>query len=373
MSEWRYFATRIGGGGEVTLESDLPLSGVEITEQLSGPDALSATITPEVARLKAPDGSLVIEPWNTFIWAEASRSVRGGGILVGADLDGPALSLDVMGLAGYPQGMPYVGGRSYVGADPLQVVRDVWQHLQGSPGGNLLVEVDGTVSPVRVGTPPRTASFTTGAGEEVSFDSGPLVLSWWTTEDCGRLIDQLAQDTPFDYRTSHAWNGDVLEHRLELGYPRLGRRRADLRFRLGENIFEIPPITEDGEGFANSVQVLGAGEGRDMVRGVAALADGRLRRVATVTDKTVRSVRAATLRAQRELARRQNIRDVRQVVVSEHVHAPIGSWRVGDEIQVVADTGWASTDLWHRVVATTIRPEQGTATLELVRADGGAL
>lgn len=369
--DWRFFAERVDGRGAPTLlEGDLPLSDVTVTTALSGPGGLTATVAPEIARLQAGDGARILEPWATQVWAEVDGQVVGGGLLVTPGFSESKLSLDCVGLGGYPKGMPYDGDRSWVDVDPLDIVRHVWEHLQSQPGGQLGVVVDMTTSPVRIGEPETTASFTTDAGVDVSFQAGPFRLNWWTHDDLGQVLDTLARDTPFDSVLTHAWSGDTLTHRLQLGQPSLGRRRDDLRFVLGENLQVVPEVTSDGDGFANAVRTLGSGEGRDMVRADAAVLDGRVRRVVTVAEKSARSPAAAAARARRELAVRQGLRDVSTVVVREHANAPLGSWALGDEINIQAETGWAEVDLWVRVVAQAVSPDSGdTATLTVLRSD----
>jgi hypothetical protein len=371
---WRYLAQRLSDG--VWLDTDLPLGGVQITDTLSGPGGLSATITPEVARLKTSDGSPLLVEWSTAVYAEADGQIRSGAILTSSAFGAAGQwKLDCTGFAGYPQGMPYGGDVSFVDADPLDIARHIWVHLQSQPGGDLGVQVDATVSPVRVGEPVRDVAFTTGAGVAVGFQAGPRKLNWWSTDDLGKELDNLARETPFDYHEEHRWNGERVEHFLRLGYPRLGRRRTDLRFVVGENIAVLPEPTRDGAGFANTVVSLGSGEGRDMVRGAdVSVADGRVRRVAVVADKALRDPAQLTAVGRRELGVRQGLLDVTRVVVRDHPNAPVGAVAVGDEIRVVGELGWVDMDLWFRVVAATITPEAAdTAAYTVVRSDKAAL
>ncbi|MDV6291257.1 hypothetical protein R2F25_38245 [Streptomyces sp. UP1A-1] len=58
-----------------------------------------------------------------------------------------------------------------------------------------------------------------------------------------------------------------------------------------------------GDEYANEIVVLGKGEGRKMKRAQVYRYDGRLRRVATVTDKSLSSDSALRTRGTQELAR----------------------------------------------------------------------
>lgn len=369
---WRYFATKLHGDGtESLIADDLPLEGVELLDELSGPGGLTAKISPEYARLKGPDGLPILRAWSTAIYAEKDGQIRGGGILTEPVIDGPDLSLDCVGFSDYARDMPYTGNYSKIQIDPLDVVRHIWNHLQSKPNGNIGLVVASTKSPVRIGTEEREVEFTTGDGEEVSFETGPFRLSWWETDDLSKEIDDLAAETPFEYRVRHYWSGDTIKHELELGYPQLGRRLTEPRFAVGENVLVEPSIVIGGEEYADEVLVLGAGEGRAMVRGEWAQRGDRLRRVAVVEAKDVRKKDAAAKLAEREV----NLRAVEpeaigSIVVHDHPNAPIGSFAPGDEILLITPEGWTGElRAWYRITSASISPDANTATLSIIRAE----
>lgn len=368
---WRYLATRLNGNGtETFLSNDVPLLGAQLREDLSGPGGITGTITPEIARLRSSAGEPLFMPWSTAVYAEKDGNIRAGAILADMEETGPDLSLDCVGFTGYLQGQPYTGDISRVQVDPLEMARHLWAHQQGKRGGNLGLVMDSTTSPVRVGTPARDVNFTTGAGEEVSFQAGPYTLQWWKDHDMGKAFDDLATETPFDYLVAHTWTGETISHRLRLGYPTIGRRRHDLRFQVGENIFAFPPILYDGDDYASDVVVLGAGEGRTMIRGEGSKPTGRLRRTAVVTDKTLRSKQSANSAAARELAARLGNEDIDTLTALDHPHAPVGSYAPGDEILIRSRGGWTTdVELWVRVLAIVIEPEKNHATLTVARTE----
>lgn len=372
MTDWRYFATRLHGDGtETLLADDLPLAGVEIESALSGPGGLTATISPELARLKGDDGLPVLTAWGTALYAEKDRQIRGGGILTEPEVDGPVLSLSAVGFSDYARNMPYTGTYSKIQVDPLDVVRHIWSHLQGQDHGDLGLVVAGTKSKVRIGTEEKEVEFTTGAGEEVSFESGPYKLSWWSTDDLAKEIDDLAEATPFEYRVRHYWEGDEIRHELELGYPSLGRRLTEPRFAVGENIVVEPRVSFGTDDYADEVLVLGAGEGRSMIRGSWAQRTGRLRRVAVIDAKDLRKKAEATRLAEREVRLRTGEPEIAEsITVWDHPNAPIGTYDPGDEILVHTGEGWTgSARAWYRILSVTIDPENSTASLSLVRAE----
>ena len=368
---WRYIASRLHGDGtETFLDWNLPLSGVGLTNTLSGPDAITTSINPEVAALKV-GGSPLIQPWSTAIYAEIDGQIRCGAIVADMIADGPNLTLTCIGFPGYAIDMPYTSEYSRAQIDPLDVVRHIWTHIQSASNGNIGLQVDPLLTGLKIGTVAENVDFTTSNGENVSFTAGPVKLMWYQTDNLGAEIDKLAKETPFEYREAHVWNADeTIDHRLRLGYPRIGRRRHDLRFVVGENI-QIVPAVDFGVDYASEVLTLGAGEGRSMIRGTSGRPDSRLRRVAVVPDKSLRTTTAANILAAQEVLRRSGLADVTEVIIRDHSHAPLGSFDVGDEILVQLGSGWADDlALWCRVISMTIAPESlGVARLSLLRTD----
>lgn len=203
-------------------------------------------------------------------------------------------------------------------------------------------------------------------------DAEPYELLWWEAPDVGEEIDSLAKETPFDYLEQHEWGDadrETVSHRLRLGYPRLGRRRHDLRFVEGENVAEVVAISRDGDDFANEVVGLGAGEGRRRLRSRVPVRDGRLRRVHVLEDKSVRRDLRMTAFARDELQARNQLQEITSCTVWEHPHAPLGSFHVGDDIPVQAHVGWGEAQQWSRVLSRTYRPGEDRIELELARSD----
>lgn len=382
MSDWRYFAQRLDGkGGVETIHPDLPLRSVAITSTLSGPGALSAEISPEVFGLKGEDGRPIFREWSTAIWAEKDGMIRGGGILSFTAINGHVMQLECVGFSGYLRELPYVDDKFFIEADPMDIARHIWEHAQQQKNGNLGVTLGTGTSPTRIGTKllraeydPQTNSTPPAEGTtSTTFESGPYKLNWWTNFNMQADFDAMATRAPFEYAEQLTLdpNTDAVRMHLHMEYPKIGARREDLRFVMGENVSMVPPIDYAGDEFANAVVYLGAGEGRTMIRGETTREDdNRLRRVAVVQDKAVRSKAEAVNRSRNELALRSGEFSVTDIVVRDHPHAVIGSWAPGDEILIEAETGWADFSVWCRIVSSTIRPDDGdTATLTIMRTD----
>jgi hypothetical protein len=200
-------------------------------------------------------------------------------------------------------------------------------------------------------------------------DGGAYKLQWWESTDCGQEIDALAKETPFDYTERHYWSGDTIKHELQIGYPRLGRRRNDLAFVQGDNVMKVVTPTIDGDDFANEVVGIGAGEGKGAVHRTTAVRDGRLRRSYVYTAKEVDKTDRMDALIRDQLQRRALSLDIQSVTVVDHPNARIGSWSVGDDVLIQATIPWlGDIELWCRIVGWTLVTEN-TATLSLKRSD----
>lgn len=397
MSGWRYLATRLNGDGtETFLSNDVPLQDPALTEDLSGPGGIDGRLSPELERLQAPDGRPLLVPWSTAIYAEKDGVIRAGAIVSDISENGPALVPQSIGFTGYLRDQPYTGDHSWLLTDPLVVARHIWSHVQSKAQGDLGLAVDGTTSPVRVGLPespvdPGTVSDEVWdrlrtMGWRGKADDGkerlyapededapspePFTLSWWKDHDLGSVFDKLAAETPFEYRVDHEWSGETITHQLRLGYPTLGARLTGPSFVTGINILEIPQLDYDGDDYASEVVVLGAGQGRKMIRGNSTRPTDRLYRVAVVQDKRATTKKAATATAARQVATRRGDPDLSTFVVTDHPNAPLGSFSPGDEILVQTRGGWGVTrDIWVRILSITTRPDQGRATVTATRVE----
>jgi hypothetical protein len=372
---WRYFATRLNGNGtETVLDMDLPLEDVTIEDVLSGHNSISGKISPVYARLLAADGEPLLREWSTAIYAENDGDIRGGAILTNSGFDGPEWSLEATGFTGYAQDMPYVGsGYKGMYVDPLDCVRVIWDHIQGQPGGNIGLELDDTLSGESIGTEVKVVKFNTPSGV-VEFESGPYKLNWYTNHDLAGDVDSLARETPFDYLEKHSWNADgTIKHFMQIGYPRIGNKRNDLRFVHGVNIFDPVSFDRDGSLYASGTMVLGAGDGAAMIKAIKeppSRPGNRLRRVAVVVDDTIRSMKKANARADAENQWRRNLDELDRVIVRDHPNARLGAAKVGDEIRIEGQGDWVGIDAWFRILSIAYQPANGNvAEYSIARTD----
>lgn len=192
MAGWRYFAQRFDGSGNLGdfVDTDLPISDVEIEEVLSGDNSLSGTVTPQLARLIGSDGRPVFEEWGVCIWAESPSGEVYGGILESSGFEGSTWNLNCVDISGVLGDTPYDGSASWENIDPLDIFRYIWYWYQSRPGCNYQVTSDGTTSSVRLGLGSLV--------QNIDFDTGaanPEALEETEDVDLG----------PSAYPTQEAW------------------------------------------------------------------------------------------------------------------------------------------------------------------------
>lgn len=372
------------------LHWDLPITDPTITYTLSGPTSITGDLRPEDPGMQDLLAA-GMEPWACWIHVETDGIIRASGILQPYQIDDEVLTIEAVGPSGYLHGIPYLGELSAIQVDPADMMRNIWAHVQSYPDGKLGVTVLGA-TPVRIGEPAKQEQELDENGDpKVDEDGEPVMkdieaepyeLLWWEGSDCGSEVDSLAGETPFDWVERCAWNADktAVLHWIEIGYPRIGTRRSDLRFASGENVTGAVPAEEAEDLYASQVVTYGAGEGRETIRGYAGRPlRKRLRRVAIVQDATIATAPRANAVAADDLERRQGLLDVTDLEVdARHINAQLGTYQVGDDVLIDVEVGWLGRLLqWERILSITYAPDQEAVRLQLRRSEamryGGAV
>lgn len=365
---WRFLAQRLNADGSIGpwLHTNLPLSDVTLTENLTGHDEISAKIEPKMGSLVAEDGLPIFTEMGTAIYADNDGTLVGG-IVTDTDFDGPTWDLTCSGFTSYVDGMPYVDSKFYVEVDPIDIYRDVWAHVQSKMGSNIGLVIDSkTKAGFTVGVTLTQGQFDTQNGP-LAFESGPVKFTWYETSDIGQALVDLATKTPFDWRTRHAWSNDHTQvlHYVDLAYPRFGRKRNDIRAVVGENITASPKIARAGADYASEVLVLGNGEGAAMVRGFASRPlTNRLRKTKLVQDASLKTQRAANLRAADELQAANVIDDFTEFVARTDLGIELG-----DEVFVQGRLDWLTVNTWVRCTSRARDINSGLVTYTCTRTD----
>lgn len=357
-ARWRYW-TQHALTGEM-LHPALPCSEVEFGRELNGPGSFTATLAPRF--VKANVDTLI--PRLALLYVEADGYLRWGGLVWSVEAENDQYRVEAAGWSSYltkrHDSHGNLNGRGpYAYGDPCQIIRDIWAYAQEQPDGNLGVVVDPTTSSAKAGTPAE-----------------PWASHWYETPVLGDLVDDLVSEDGSPQYTNHTeyQANSSVKRRILLGYPRLGARRTDISFRSGVNIVSAPPVAYSGDDYANTIIATGSGEGTATRFAVNTVRDGGLRLEGVLALPTVNGNDALGRRAAAERKRRQIIGDVESIQVRHHPAAPIGSWQIGDDVQVQVNNQWVSWSGWSRITAESIRPGAGDGgedqiTLTLQRAD----
>ena len=375
MAGWRFHATRLNGDGtETLLANDLPFSDVQITKTLSGPDELTAKLTPEHMCLKDDNGAPTLLPWSSAIYASAGTIIRFGGIITALKANGPDLTVTAAGFVSFLDGVPWTNTtRKYYGEDPAKVIRDIWLFAQTHPKGNIGLTLPGGLkTTAKVGERRKETKNAKGETVEQAVDE-PVLLAQYATEDLSKVFDDMLEAGSIDYVEKHEAQDDgSITHRLDMASPRLGRRRTDVGFVVGVNVIEIPEVDLHVEDYLSEAVVWGAGEGEKMITAHARNdAAKRLRRVKVFQNKN--TGRQATARSAAELYLRRysqdSAADVESLLVIDHPVAPLFSYELGDEVWLSGDSWWGGKlGMWVRVLGITLDPEGQAASVKVARA-----
>lgn len=358
MARWRYWAQH--ALTNQVLAASLPVADPEFGHELNGPGHFRGRLEPRFVQANAA----ALDAGNVYLYAQFGTLLMWGGLLWFSQPQDRSWGLEAAGWSSYlNQRYDHHGelnGRGpYVNTDPCKIIRDVWAYAQEQPDGTLGVQVDTTTSTAKVGTAKE-----------------PWHSYWYEVPNLGDHIDNLvSEDDSPDYANhcSYATDGSVVR-RVRLGYPRLGRRRTDITFRSGINIIDSPPIRYSGEDYANTVIATGSGEGTATRKAVDSVRDGRLRVEKHLALPSVNGNDVLAKRAAADRKRRQILGQTEQITVRHHPHAPLGSWQIGDDVQVAVHNEWTSWSAWCRITGWTVKPGAGDGgedaiSLDLARAD----
>jgi hypothetical protein len=353
---WRVIAQRALTGEFLTYS--LPLTDTTTSRELSGPGGVFGSINPAMFKEKAADGRPLLEEWSTALYVEQDGELRGGGLVSRLSRDKPTLNVEAAGFSAWPVGQPYV--ENYLPTeyeDPVKVIQEVWRHLQSFSNSHLGVTVADAATWLLL-----------------SGGSGPYKIFDYDSRDCGDIISTIAQTVPLDWSEVHSWADSThttIKHHINIGFPRLGRKRTDLRFASGENVDDFSPVGADGENFSNDVYGFGEGSGISMLRSRQTSNDGRLRRAVAVNFRAAGSQGYLDALTAQELRVRDLLDDVTELTIHDTPAAPIASITPGDDVLAYLDVEWIGiVPIWLRVLAINeAGSAPGVAVLKTQRSD----
>ena len=199
-------------------------------------------------------------------------------------------------------------------------------------------------------------------------NGGAHKILWWDNPDCGQALSEALALSGMEHTEHSAWNSDKSDIVKQIRVvPRVGRR-SKAQFIQGENITDTVVVENTMEGYANSITVIGAGEGRASLRVTIARPDTRRRKHVSLQAKDVTSKAVLERIAERELAARSRRMTVEGIeVLLDHANAPAGTWGLGDTVDVSADMAHLGrVDMQVRITAIKWEPDRAKLSLEAV-------
>lgn len=393
----RYIVERIADGEFLELELPITVSGAG--RKLNGAGSFSGTLAPDVGGLRFADGTLLIDPYATFIHEEADGVIRGTWLVTRSELEGESWSVEGAGFSAYFSGRPYEGEYRGVRVDPVAVARHVVEHGQSFANADIGVTVRGSSS-VRVGSDseaiqasaqfavnttkkaleqakkaladakaaakanPTTANKNlvntrkaqvdslnatkkrqddelAAAKKAVQEDDGAWKLLWWDTPDCLDAMQDAIDAAGCEWVEWSGWSADRTKVLKEIRVlPRVGRDQVGLSFIEGDNIIDKVVVEDDSSKYANKIVAIGAGEGRESLRYTIPGKDSRRSKPVVIDAKHVTKQAVLMRLAQAELKKRMQRFRIDGVRVIDHPNAQFGAFEVGDTITVDAEVGW---------------------------------
>lgn len=336
------------GAGWSLTHPDVQVDDVRWTHAIQSPMSMEVELGNE--RVGLPE----MLPWRTLLGVEIDGQLRALGIVTDRDSQDQQLTINCLGLSGYPYGMPWTDGavRRY-NADPGELIGLIWDKLQAHRWGDLKVTVDRVTTNVRVGVKTAEVKDADDKVIEQARDE-PWVLDRTETHDLGAVIDQLMTEAGLEWCEQVAYrSGSEPGCRVEID-ARLGARRHDLRCVIGEGVIVVPAVEEEPTDYASDVLVIGAGEGPARVVAQEWVpTPTRLRRVHVHTAVDLDRHAAAAAEARSVLAAMQPTQgEVSRLSVIDSPGLPVWSIRPGDELRLIGDLGQAGdVDRWVRVIA----------------------
>lgn len=172
------------------------------------------------------------------------------------------------------------------------------------------------------------------ARKKAQDDGGAFELRPEDTPDAHRSIQDICTEAGIEWTTTTTQTDGVPILGIQIHSNQAGARRTDLVFEQGVNVMSELNPTRGGDQYANAAKGIGAGEGDAAITANIAPTSPRLRRLAVLDDKSIKSKNALIAQMRRTLAKRSGEPFVESIDVVDHPMAPLFSWNLGDIIDV---------------------------------------
>ena len=335
-----------------TVRAEIPVTTMKFNVTLNTAGGWSATAPITTATANSPFNKMTAENLDvgrTSIWVLRDGVPLYGGILwaVSADIEAGTISMGGKDLWSYYDHRLLNKTQTFAAVDQYTMVKTIIDYTNTLTAGDI-----GLVIP----------SATSG----VTRDRTYYAHEYRVVSDIIEALSSL-QDG-FDFRwlyTGSVQAGFIatMEFAARMG------RSTDLTFELGKNV-EITNYQVDGVSMSNRVTAIGAGEGTAMVNSVAADA-GSLARYPLLESAFVRkTVSTQSVLDAHAAAQLQNVQAPIQTITVKIIDngpdVKLGSFIIGDDVRVVASSGFVNIDDRFRILSYTVEiNESGEETTEL--------
>lgn len=325
MATYRYLVGDLAPSSGNGLRDEIPFSTVKFGHVLNRPGAFTASIGLRHAKATRTN----LDPGRTAIHVERDGVIVWSGILwtAKASVEGAKVDVGGEGWWSYFRRRLLRITKTYAAADQLFIARDLVNYAQGIAGGNVgLVVGSETCGVVRDQT-------------------------WYSYErkNIGATVEEFAARAGgFDFAVDVAYDGTgTIVKTFTLGYPRRGRTTL-LIWELGTNLEGLAQQF-DATAAANQIDALGNGNGDSML--IASAADpGQLASYPLLEDTvTFKDVSVPdTLQGKAALALALQAKPQMTVPTllarQSGPDTAIGTFIIGDSVQVRGSDGWISID-----------------------------
>lgn len=321
MADYRYLLVDILTGQRL---AELPFESARYTDTLNAPGSFTGTmpLKPKEPLLSVLQASLQLG--RVSVWVERDGTIMWCGPLWtdSSYFTTDAYVLNGEGWLSYFRRRLLRADKTYTGVEQVLIAKDLLDYAQVQPGGN-----------VGVVTTDTTATGVTRDRTYLAVERG------WI----GERIEQLAAVlNGFFFRFEGRWSGGTLQTRFLTSYPKTGRV-TDLVFELGKQLTG-DNCRRDATALVSHVDAIGAtpSAGTEPLLGSASdtsrLANmPMLDDVVTFSDVSVQATLDA--HAANRLARGKTPMDIPALQVDAGGDTPLGSYVVGDNVEVRIDAG----------------------------------
>ncbi len=168
--------------------------------------------------------------------------------------------------------------------------------------------------------------------EQQQDGAGAYTIDGDDLPDAYTALQDLCRTAGVEWSTVTRYSQGAPDLAIKVHYPRAGGRRNDLVFDTAVNI--VGALELDRLDYYNAAAGIGAGEGSNAIRESMSVPASRMRRTAKVDDRSAKT--SAQMRAlmRRVLTESTGGLFPAEIDVRDHPNCRIGSWNVGDMIQI---------------------------------------